>query len=139
MAERFFIKIDFGDGMKRLAAALREIADRVQKDDLERTLLRVAEPIAQDMAQRAPKLTGKGAASIKARVYTNREHPNDASVAIGPDQKHFYLRYPEFGTFREPAQAFMRGAWDAAQSSLPARMAESLSQLIAEKGGAGGR
>jgi HK97 gp10 family phage protein len=68
---------------------------------------RVADAIVDDAQHRAPRDTGAGADSIHAEEV-------DGVWRVGWDAAHDYMRFPEFGTERMPAQPFLRPAAAAA-------------------------
>ncbi len=67
----------------------------------------VATPLAERMADAAPKDTGAGAASI-----ASRPDPDTPGFRVGWDREHFYLSFHELGTAQQPARPFARPAAD---------------------------
>ena len=68
---------------------------------------RLADKGARDAASDAPRMSGRGAASIKGRA----EFENGRwRIKLGPDRPHGYMRFPERGTRYLRAQRFMERA-----------------------------
>lgn len=70
---------------------------------VDEALHRVADEVAADAADAAPKDTGEGAASIHAE-----EVAGEWRVTWDPE--HDYMRYQEFGTEHMAARPFLRPA-----------------------------
>jgi HK97 gp10 family phage protein len=84
----------------------RSVLDRLQE---------LGDEVARVAAERAPKLTGAGAASIRAEVGVDSQGPH---VDISWDKDHFYLIFHEVGTEHQPARPFLRPAlWQVAGAS----------------------
>jgi HK97 gp10 family phage protein len=139
MSETGFVKVEF-EGMKALAAKLRAIPNHITKQDLETMLLSIGQPIAQDMAAHAPRAQGKGhagggqhAADLILALPTpdKRSTKGVAEIEIGMTKKGWYLRFAEFGTYREGARPFMRPTWDAAAQGTFHKIAQGLEGIVA--------
>lgn len=65
-------------------------------------------PVVEEARENAPKLSGRGAASIRAEP----NYENEPSVRIGWDVEHFYMRFHEQGTKYLPARPFLVPAVD---------------------------
>ena len=70
-------------------------------------LLDVGDQVAEAAAQRAPKRTGAGAASIHAELADVDGQPE---CRVSWDEDHFYLAFHELGTEDQPARPFLRTA-----------------------------
>jgi len=108
-----------------VAAALgQKVANR---EVLEKALLRVAQPLAQEMRQGAPS-SGRTpyldslVGSIEAVVDKEARKEGTAAVLVGPMKRkggHGWLaHFFEFGTSKLPARPFIRPAWDRALPTL---------------------
>jgi HK97 gp10 family phage protein len=73
---------------------------------VERALLDDGWMIADATAIEAPKHLGFGAASIRAELFHDRL--GEPEVRISWDKRHYYMRFPEFGTEYQRAQPFLR-------------------------------
>jgi len=110
-------------GLKELDAALGELPKATGKNILRRVLRKAGQPIADEARQLAPRDTGELLRSIgvgtqltrRQRAQHRRMFRDDrASVEmfVGPGGLAQAVTQ-EFGTYKEPAQPFMRPAWDA--------------------------
>lgn len=123
-------------GFKELEDALRQLPEEIAGKVLRQALRTAATPMAEDAASRAPRSDDPGpyghmADSIKVRLLkaaggiTDRLEEGDAREAtgvggedlevhlwIGPDRKHFYGFFGEFGTVHQSERPFMRPAFD---------------------------
>lgn len=116
MSETFTLTME---GLAELQTTLRQLPDATARNVMRRVLLQAAAPIADAAAARAPVRTTALKISIteSTRLSTNqrREYrkadPNDVEVYVGAGalpQAHLQ----EYGTSTNPAQPFMRPAWD---------------------------
>lgn len=130
------------EGLDALQTSLRELPDRAARSVLRRVLRKVAAPIAEDIANRAPVDFGDLKRSIKvsgtlsrsARRKYRKANPDDVEVFIGPDSRPA-AHLQEFGTRDAPAQPFVRPAWDKAKSSLLNEIRDELAtEIIKAKG-----
>lgn len=74
---------------------------------------------------------GPGADSIRARAVRTTSS-NRAEVAIGPDRAHFYMRFAEFGTSRQPAQRFLTAAYEEQKVEVLVEVTQQLQVVIAD-------
>lgn len=63
--------------------------------------------IALQAARRAPKDSGRGAASIHPELVRT---PDGPEVRVSWDRSQFHMAFPELGTERQPATPFLRPA-----------------------------
>src|SRR5690606_13384298 len=75
---------------------------------LEAAVLRAGNIIAAEAARLAPKDTGKGAASMAARIISSRR--GVVTAAIGPGRNQFHLMVRELEPSRNPATHHLRRA-----------------------------
>lgn len=54
----------------------------------------------------------------------------DGVIPIGPDSKHYYLRFPEFGTSKQPAQGFMERAFKDAKNEAKQAIADVINEEL---------
>jgi HK97 gp10 family phage protein len=114
MVER--IKVE---GLKEVQAALHELPKATAKNVIRRVLKSRGEPIADAARSRVPVDQGDLKRSIAVSTKLTRRQrgkhkkfgPNDVEVFVGPGA-HPQAHMQEFGTSKEPAQPFMRPAWD---------------------------
>lgn len=73
-------------------------------DDVARALEHFAGPIVREAQAHAPKLTGAGAASIRAE---RTDDVNEETIHISWDRSHFYMYFHERGTRYLSARPFL--------------------------------
>ncbi|MCM2506067.1 HK97 gp10 family phage protein [Aureimonas altamirensis] len=116
------------EGLKELGRALNELPKATNRSVCRRVLKEAGEPIARAARAKAPKRLGDLAESIDVSTklaksqrsggaaMTSEGYRSAAKTTVdmyvGPGQ-HPQAITQEFGTFKEPAQPFMRPAWDA--------------------------
>lgn len=91
------------------ASIRHDIEERVRElPEVDESTSDAADAVVEEARARAPKVTGAGAASI------HKERLNaPASWGVSWDDAHDYMRFPEFGTERMKAVAFLRAAAEA--------------------------
>jgi HK97 gp10 family phage protein len=114
------------EGFKELDRALGQLPKATAKNVLKRTLNKAADPIDQDASAAAPVLTGglqrsvitgtrltrsqrTGGASLTAGGFRSASK-NYVEVHVGTSLSRGL--FTEFGTFKDPPQAWFRGAWE---------------------------
>ena len=108
------------EGLRELQTALRELPNATAKNVMRRVLKNRAQPIADAARARVPVAHGDLKNSIAVSTKLSRRQrgkhrktdKNDIEMFVGPGT-HPQAHMQEFGTFKEPAQPFMRPAWDA--------------------------
>lgn len=106
------------EGLRELDRALKELPRATAKNVVTRVMLRAAQPIADDMAARAPRDTEYLADHIDTGVRLSRRQ---RSVSRKESEVEVYAgatrvvqaTLQEFGTFDQPAQPFARPAWES--------------------------
>lgn len=108
------------EGFAELERALRQLPEEIAGKVLREAFRRASKPMAEDAKQSAPRSDDPGAGghmadSIKVRNMKSENSLNDVQVDfwIGPDRKHFYGLFQEFGTVKQGARPFMRPAFDS--------------------------
>lgn len=128
------------EGLRELEKSLAELPKATGKNVLRRIIKARAQPIAEDAETRAPKDTEAMSRSITVGTKLSRRQralykkwgsSSAVEMFVGPGP------YPqaitqEFGTFDQPAQPFMRPAWDAARGTILDDFAEDLWSEIAK-------
>lgn len=96
-------------GVNELARNLVGLGRRFSaRTPLEAAVLRGGNIIASEAARLAPKDTGKGAASIAARIISSRR--GTVTAAIGPGRNQFYMMFQELGTSVHAPRPHLRPA-----------------------------
>lgn len=125
------------EGLRELEEALSELPKATARNTLRRVLKKRAEPVKQAMEARAPRLTGYTARSIEISQSLNpaqrreakREGKDFAEVYVG-SRRGSAAVLQEFGTVTQPAQPYMRPAWEATQDDVLGGIAEDLAAEI---------
>jgi HK97 gp10 family phage protein len=105
------------EGLAETQEALTALSRSTQKNVVLRALLKAGEPIEEAAAAGAPHLSGALQRSVTTGTKLSRrqrsEHRKESEVEVfvgagALAQAHLQ----EFGTFNNPAQPFLRPAWD---------------------------
>lgn len=105
------------EGLSDLQAALAELPKATRRNAAKRALIKAAEPMLAEAKRRAPVLSGDLQTSIVAGKPLSRRQRRaqvrfaDVEVFMGAGQ-HPQAHLQEFGTVDQPAQPFMRPAFD---------------------------
>lgn len=126
-------------GFVELEKALRRLPEMIAGPVLTAALRKAGAPMAATASRLAPRSGTPGpqghmADSIKLRSMKNGEETaraeglNDFEVnlALGPDRRHFYGSFSEFGTVHQSARPFMRPAWDQHKDEVLAILGKEL-------------
>lgn len=104
------------EGLDEAMRAIRGLNEVAAPQVLEAALRTVGEPMAEEMAARAPRRTGKTAEDIRVAVSRDEAERNGVALLIGArggkKGRAYVARFIEFGTAHHPAQPFMRPVWD---------------------------
>lgn len=126
------------EGFRELANGLEELPKATARNTLRRALTKAAEPLEDNMAGGAPKLTGTLTRSIitgpsskltsRQKRDAKREGKFFAEIHVGSADPAAVTQ--EFGTFRHPAQPFGRPAWAETQDKVLGRIKTELKTEI---------
>ena len=123
------------EGLKELDRALLEMKSSTARGVVRRVLTRAAEPIAEDMAARAPRDTGYLAEHIDTGIRLSRRQrsvsrkQSDVEVFAGATRV-VQATLAEFGTRDQSAHPFARPAWDAGKMRALADVKSGLANEI---------
>ena len=117
-------------GFRDLDAALAELPQALRRAVVLAALKKAAAPLVRDARAKARRgkdprrrgsmkqrkagesaSMGHGADSIAARA-VKASAANEASVAVGPDARHWYMKFVEFGTARQAPDRFLTPAFE---------------------------
>lgn len=132
-------------GLRELDAALAQLPKATGRAVLRRVLKDAGEPIARAARAKAPVLTGdlresvevsqklarsqkSGGAKMTANGFRS-DSKNYVEMFVGPGTNPQAITQ-EFGTFKEPAQPFMRPAWDGQRDTALNLIANTLGPEI---------
>lgn len=125
------------EGVEDLEAAIRELSEDVQGEALRAAVDAGAEIVRDVAGQLAPKSAdgshghepGWLADHIgKERQWTKTQ--DTATTHVGPTKEAWYGRFPELGTIYEPAQPFLRPAFDETKNDVIDEVAKQLRNRI---------
>ena len=123
------------DGLKALDAALAELPQATGKAVLRRVAKKALQPFDRAWREKAPHLTGAleesggvGTKLTRRQASLNRKRDDKSSIEMFAGPNNPAAVPQEFGTVDDPAQPFMRPAWDATQD-------ETLAIVQTELGG----
>lgn len=123
------------EGLRELDKALMQMKQSTARGVVRRVLLKAAQPIADDMAQRAPRDTGYLGDHIDTGVRLSRRQSkispkrSDVEVYAGASRV-IQATLQEFGTIDAPPQPFARPAWDAGKMQALADVKTGLATEI---------
>jgi HK97 gp10 family phage protein len=114
------------EGFKELDRALGQLPKATAKNVLKRVLMKAADPVDEAASNAAPQDTGKLERSVIAgtRLTKSQRGAGARLTAEGfrSDAKNYVevhigtslsrAMFTEFGTFKDPPQAWFRGAWE---------------------------
>jgi HK97 gp10 family phage protein len=104
-------------GVKELDRLLKGLEPRVARKVIRQAMRRALRPVMAAVQRNAPVDTGTLKAAIKLRAARARKRGQIIlEVRIGEGDfkgKQFYAAMVEYGTSKQPAQGFMRRAFDA--------------------------
>ena len=119
------------EGIEDLMARINSLGERVATRTENKALREGAEVLREGISQRAPRDTGGLAESI-AKSGVKRSEVGKY-IEVGPDKKHFYGLFHEFGTVKMPAQPFMGPALEEDSKEVMNTMAGGLREELAKK------
>lgn len=136
-------------GLRELETALAEIPASLRRNVVLAALRRAAQPIVRDARARARRGTdprrrgstkqrrsgesltmGPGADSIAARAVKSSV-ATEASVTVGPDRRHWYMKFVEFGSARQSPVRFLTPAFEVNKEAAVQLAGEELWKSIA--------
>lgn len=129
-------------GFKELAAALRELPQRVAKNALRAAVNAGASEIKKQVRKNAPMDTGLLKKNIFQKQIREASGPYQQTFAVGVRQGRaknkdgskkelpFYWRFMEFGTSKLPARPFLRPAFETKKEAAVKAIADKLDERI---------
>ena len=119
-------------GFVELENALRKLPEVVAGAFLEQSLREAGQPMAASAKRFAPRSDSTRQGGHMADSIAIRKLKNDttrgleATSWVGPDRKHFYGMFSEFGTVHQTARPFLRPAFESEKSPTIDRLGKSL-------------
>lgn len=129
------------EGLAELDQSIAELKKATGKSAVRKALRESLEPLRSKMATLAPRDTGMTEDNIviAARKKSGRskkakaEGRNNVTLYVGPATKvTVRAQMQEFGTYKDPAQPFVRPAWDTEGPGIPALFADNLRPILAK-------
>lgn len=119
------------EGIEDLMARLNSLGEKIATRTENKALREGAEVLREGISKRAPRDTGGLAENIvKSGV---KQAEIGKYIEVGPDSKHFYGLFHEFGTVKMPAQPFMGPALEEDSKEVMNTIAEVLREELAKK------
>lgn len=131
-------------GFRELDAALAELPQALRRAVVLAALKKAARPMVRDARAKARRgkdprrrgsmkqrksgesaAMGHGADSISARAL-RASTPNEASITVGPDARHWYMKFVEFGTARQAPDRFLTIAFEINKDEAAQLVGEEL-------------
>jgi HK97 gp10 family phage protein len=127
------------EGTERLINKLKQIEQQIDLET-EDILASGAEVIRERAEQNAPRGRGELAQHIivdkdfnpDGTIIEQDVQGNEGIVAIGPDMEHYYGLFPEIGTKDQPAQPWLRPAFDETHDTAEKRVIAEINAIINE-------
>ena len=126
-------------GLKEIEAQMKNLTRAASKGAARRAAVSAMQPMAKLAASLAPDDPRTGAPDLHRSIEVSSSSKPGRSVAKlfeGPTQVNVFMGptsggYPqaifqEFGTYKEPAQPYMRPAWDQDKMALLDRLKDNL-------------
>jgi HK97 gp10 family phage protein len=114
------------EGLDTTLANLEDLSKATRRNALRRALLPAAEPIADTASRLAPVERGVLAFSVVVSTKLTQRHKkeqkdreSEVEVYVGPSAGQgalFYASHVEFGTITNPAQPYLRPAWEGGKT-----------------------
>jgi HK97 gp10 family phage protein len=136
-------------GFKELDAALAQIPEALRRQVVLRALRKAAQPMVRDARAKARRgkdprrrgsakqrksgeseAMGHGADSIAARA-AKASTPTEAAVTVGPDARHWYMKFLEFGSAHQAPDRFLTPAFETNKEEALQAIGEELWKSIA--------
>lgn len=118
-------------GLKEVEASLKELKKSTARSVIRKALREGGEVLARAARDLVPVDTGGLRESIDVSSRLNRSQKAkhrkraDQEVFVGPDGRPQSITQ-EFGTYKEPAQPYMRPAWDGNSKAAMTRISDAL-------------
>jgi HK97 gp10 family phage protein len=120
--------------MSALVSGLRRLGNEMlQRAAAEADMLAAAQPIVDDARSNAPRDPGGRPGFAADTIHSEVLEPHEGEIArvgVGPDETGWYLRFPEFGTSKQPARPWLRPAVDGRMGDFQETLAERLGNRI---------
>ena len=136
-------------GYRELDAALAHLPEALRRQVILRALKKAAVPMVRDARATARRgrdprrrgsmkqrklgesaAMGHGADSIAARAGRS-ESMYESVVTVGPDARHWYMKFVEFGTARQSPQRFLTPAFEVNKEAAVRAVGEELWKSLA--------
>lgn len=116
-------------GMEELEKVLRQMPDGLAERDLASALRKGANVVRDEAQKNAPVDDGDLKDSIKVRK--QKSGKGEAAVIVAPTKPAgFHAHFIEFGTVKQPAQPFLRPAFDSKQNEALEVIITSLAKKV---------
>ena len=118
-------------GFEDIDRRLRELEPKVAKKCLRKAMRPAMKEVQKAAKDNAPVASGKLKRNIKVRAGKRSRSNVYLNVQVGDDAfDNFYPKFVEYGTKNQPAQAYMRRAYDQVGERAKELCLEKLLELI---------
>lgn len=114
------------EGLNELLTRLNSLGE--QADEIKEKALKAGAEIIRDEIERNTPVSNRRGDHAKDHIVVGEM--KDDAVEIGPDKKHFYLKYAELGTSKQPAQGFMERSFNSAKGEAQSKVAEVIREEL---------
>ena len=119
------------EGIEDLMARINSLGESIATRTENKALREGAKVLQKGISERAPRDTGNLAENIV--ISGVKQSEVGKYIEVGPDKKHFYGLFHEFGTVKMPAQPFMGPALEEDSKEVMNTIAEVLREELAKK------
>lgn len=113
------------EGLNELLMRLNSLGE--QADQVKEKALKAGAEIIRDEIERNVPESER---SDHAKDHIVIGGIEDDVIKIGPDKKHFYLMFPEFGTSKQPAQGFVERSFNGSKAEAQRKIAEVIREEL---------
>lgn len=119
------------EGIEDLMARINSLGESIATRTENKALREGAKVLQKGISKRAPWDTGDLAENIV--ISGVKQSEAGKYIEVGPDKKHFYGLFHEFGTVKMPAQPFMGPALEEEEKAVMNKIAGVLREELAKK------
>lgn len=119
------------EGIEDLMARINSLGESIATRTENKALREGAKVLQKGISKRAPRDTGDLAENIV--ISGVKQSEAGKYIEVGPDKKHFYGLFHEFGTVKMPAQPFMGPALEEEEKAVMNKIAGVLREELAKK------
>ena len=116
----------YNEAQKKLAKMGTDVEKTVEKE-----IKKAGTMVAAEARKKAPKDSGEGAKSIRARKETRRRSKYYKATRVGPiTDEHQYMLFPEYGSKFQDSQWFVHEALEENEDKILRDIEEELRKVL---------